>query len=122
IWFLQGRTPDKFAAEPVPILPNNSAAPTGSSVWGKQKCELLRERVVGRQRYSRARFGNVVNSAKTEGCSLANVDPGGTTVVLALILAQFRFVSKRSDGDHPSHLLSNFTDDRRIPLIFCHSS
>jgi hypothetical protein len=82
------------------ILPHNATAPTRPSCRREQQCKTLWKRVVGRQSKSDTGFGNVENSTKAEGSTVANVDPSGTTVMFARILAQFRPVSVCANDDH----------------------
>jgi hypothetical protein len=87
--FLQGYPFHKFATDPVPILPNDLTTPAGPSSRCEQKPKLIWKLVVGRQFYPNANIGNVVNHAKKESCTFANIDPSRATVVPARMLAQF---------------------------------
>ena len=85
--FAEGLPLYKLAAEPVPILPNDTTTPAGSSSWREQEGELCWKRIVGRQPHSDASIGNVVYQAEKKGCPLANVNPSRATVLPARVFA-----------------------------------
>jgi hypothetical protein len=85
--FAEGFPLYKLAAEPVPILPNDTTTPAGSPSWREQERELCWKRVVSRQTYSRPCLGNVGNSAKAERYAVANVNPSRANILPAGVFA-----------------------------------